>query len=52
MFSRLESRDARLSAIVYLNKMVTKLTVLLGCKVKNEKRCLNCVRTLKTCYGI
>ena len=33
----MESRDTGLSANVNLNEMVIKLTVLLGCKVRNEK---------------
>ena len=37
MFFPLESRDTGLSANVYLKEMVIKLTVLLGCKVRNEK---------------
>ena len=37
-FFFLESRDTGLSANVYLNEMVIKLSVLLGCKGKNEKK--------------
>ena len=36
-FFLLKSRDTKLSARVYLNKMVIKLKVLLDCKVRNEK---------------
>ena len=36
-FFFLESRDTGLSANVYLKEMVIKLTVLLGCKGRNEK---------------
>ena len=36
-FFLLESRYTELLGHVYLNEMVIKLTVLLGCKVRNEK---------------
>ena len=34
----MESRDTWLSANVCLNEMVIKLTVLFGCKVRNEEK--------------
>ena len=37
-FSPLESRDTGHSANAYLNEMVIKLTVLLGCKIGNLKK--------------
>ena len=38
VFPPLESRDTGHSANAYLNEMVIKLTVLLGCKIGNLKK--------------